>query len=118
MVMSKSLEEIRQLTASILDAGDADEYVSQITEDSIKEMESAEYKDLQDGYAGAKGMDAACNMYYGHDMRYDGGDYLFRAGDGCGMKWWRLKQSSWNHHFLNRRCGSHNNLAQLKFTRR
>ena len=121
--MSKSLEEIRRLTATILDADEADEYVANITEESIKEMESAEYQDVQDGYDGSSGVTAACNTYYGHDMRYDGADYLFRAGDGCpgagcGMKWWRLKQQYWNHSFRSRRCGNHNNMAELKFTRR
>jgi len=121
--MSKTLEEIRRLTASILDADEAEEYVAQITEESIKEMKDAVEKDTDYAFANSAGMEDKCNMYYGHDMRYDGNNYLFRAsdgcpGNGCGMQWWRLNMNYWNHQFRSRRCGNHNNLAELRFTRR
>lgn len=118
-----SLDEIKNLTASLLDEIDREEYVSNISTDSVKDMASAPYKDEDDIFMTSDKSTNTCNKYYGHDMRYDGSDYLFRAGngcpgDGCGMSWWRLKKNYWNHEFLNRRCGNHNNLAQLKFTRR
>lgn len=119
----KTLQEIRDLTASILDEHEAEEYVRNITEGSIKEMQEAEAKDSVEAFAGTKAAATACNKYYGHDMRYDGNNYRFRAGDGCpgdgcGMKWYKLSMNYWNHAFLSRKCGNHNNLAELKFTRR
>ena len=121
--MSKSLDEIRKLTATILDADEADEYVAQITQESIDEMQNAKPKDTDLLAVGAAGADILCNAYHGHDMRYDGNNYLFRAGDGCpgngcGMDWWTLSRSHWNHSFRSRKCGNHNNMAELKFTRR
>lgn len=111
-----SLEIIKRQTSSLLDADEAKEFVANMTQESIDEMKSAKYKDEEES-------SLDCAYYYGHDMRYDGWDYLFRAGDGCpgngcGMTWWRLDRRYWNHEFRSRRCGNHNNLAELKFTRR
>ena len=117
----KGVEEIRRLTASLLDEREAEDYIRNISEESLREMQGAKIKDDVEAYASAA--TTACNKYYGHDMRYDGEYYLFRAGDGCpgdgcGTLWWKLSQRYWNHHFLSRRCGGHNSLAELKFTRR
>lgn len=108
-----SIANIKKLTSSLLDDDEAQDYVETITEESITEMKSAKYKDNA----------PECPYYYGHDMRYDGWDYLFRAsdgcpGNGCGMEWFRLDRRHWNHQFRSRRCGNHNNLAELKFTPR
>lgn len=108
------LETIRDLTSSILDPLDAPDYVSQLTAESITEMATAEEPSVEQ-------IDGLANTYYGHDMRYDGVWYVFRAdipGSPCGMRWWKLRRSDWDHDFQSRRCGNHNNLAVLKFTRR
>jgi hypothetical protein len=111
----KSATEIRELTASILDKTEVDEYLANISDESISEMLNANPQEPSE----EQGL--ATNVYYGHDMRYDGDNYLFRAdipGSPCGMKWWILPRSRWDHSFISQRCGSHNNLAVLKFTRR
>lgn len=110
-------DEIRKHTSAILDKADAEEYVAQITDASVEEMIAANPEEpvvQQDA-------NAPTNVYYGHDMRYDGEFYIFRAdipGSPCGMTWWKLPQRAWNHEFQSRRCGNHNNMAVLKFTRR
>jgi hypothetical protein len=112
----KTAEQIRELTASILDKGsDAD--LTHITDESVKEMLAANAHEP----VAPQGKDGITTVYYGHDMRYDGENYLFRAdipGSACGMRWWRLPRSGWDHEFQSQRCGNHNNLAVLKFTSR
>lgn len=113
----KSATEIRELTASLLDSTEVEEYLANISDESIAEMLGANPSEPTEPQAEGLTPD----VYYGHDMRYDGDDYLFRAdipGSACGMRWWRLPRSRWHHQFLSRRCGNHNNLAELKFTRR
>ena len=123
--MAKTLIEIRALTATLLHPIEVDAYIGGITEDSISEMQSATDADLSaDSKSNAV---TQINRFIGHDMRYDGNNYVFRAGEdlatnpentACGDKWWKLPMSAWNHQFLSQRCGNHNNLAQLLFTRR
>ena len=123
--MTKPLEEIRALTATLLHPIEVDAYVGDITEESILQMQGATDVDL---FTESKpNVAMQINRFIGHDMRYDGNYYHFRAGEdlpsnpentACGDKWWRLPMSAWNHQFLSQRCGNHNNLAQLLFTRR